>query len=421
MVELDRCTGVHKRSIVACGVEVGHSVLDALDRILGRLVVARKRVVGLALVAGDGTPARLRAFVGNVVDERKAVVALGIERVDGVERQRDFIAVAVVGLVTGAPPAAILRIGGNARFHRHERTPGALIVALEAHALHRVIAIEFDGAQLGLHTFGQQVVERARRVGSDGTGRHGIVIVRKGREVGLLVHVGRVVERGLLSVLIGVVSHALVHADARCRARQEIIIALGAALHDQIALVVVVVRLCGIAQDRLGRVGVLKELVHTRTDALCGLKAHVGMHGIDNAARLSVQAGLNVGHPGIPREDQAFAILDHGCAVLRSDNNCTRAVADGAVAHPVIALNGAGLHRTIDLDIGLVSIVTVFDIAVATRFDIAIGSSSVGRLVVALSRLRVALIVVDRGFIDTHTLELKVVRREVIVGMVEVH
>ena len=299
VVELDRYAGIYERRVIALGIKVGHGILDALDRILGRLVVARKRIVGLALVAGDGTPAGFRAFVGNVVDERGSIVALGVERVDGVERQRDFIAVAVVGLVTGAPAAAILRIGGNARFHRHERTPGAFIVALEAHALHRVVAIELDGAKLGLNALGQQIVEGTGRIWRKDARRRGLVVVGKGREVCLLVHIGRVVERGRLTVLVGIVFHALVHADAGSRACQVIVSTLGATFHDEVAVEVVVVRLGSVAQDRLGRIGVLKELVHACTDALRGLKAHVGVHDIGDARRLGAQAGLDIGHAGV--------------------------------------------------------------------------------------------------------------------------
>ena len=337
VVELDRYAGIYERRVIALGIKVGHGILDALDRVLGRLVVTRKRVVRLALVAGDGAPAGLRAFVGNVVDERGSIVTLGVERVDGVERQRDFIAVAVVGLVAGAPPAAILRIGGNARFHRHERTPSALIVALEAHALHRVVAIEFDGAQPGLNALGQQIVEGAGRIGRKDARRRGLVVVGKGREVGLLVHISRVVERGRLPVLIGIVFHALVHADARCRTRQVIVSTLGATFHDQVTVEVVVVRLGSVAQDRLGRIGVLKELVHACTDALRGLKAHIGMHGIGDARRLGAQTGPDIGYAGVLGEQQSRSVCAHARTVLRLHGDCTGTVADGAVAHPVVA------------------------------------------------------------------------------------
>ena len=421
VVELDRYAGIYERRVIALGIKVGHGILDALDRILGRLVVARKRVVGLALVASDGTPAGLRAFVGNVVDERGSIVALGVERVDGVERQRDYIAVAVVGLVTGAPPAAILRIGGNARFHRHERTPGALIVALEAHALHRVVAIELDGAQLGLNALGQQIVEGAGRIGRKDARRRGLVVVGKGREVGLLVHVGRVVERGCLPVLVGIVFHALVHADAGSRACQVIVSALGATFHDEVVVEVVVVRLGSVAQDRLGRIGVLKELVHARTDALRGLKAHVGVHGIGDARRLGAQAGLDIGHAGVLGEQQSRSVCTHTRTILRLRGNHTGTVADGAVAHPVVALLGTGFYRAPDLDIGLFGVIAVHHIAVVARPDAAIVNSTVGVLVIAITRLRVALVAVDRGLVDAHALKLKVVRREVVVGMVEAH
>ena len=421
MVELDRYAGIYERRVIALGIKVGHGILDALDRILGRLVVARKRIVGLALVAGDGTPAGFRAFVGNVVDERGSIVALGVERVDGVERQRDFIAVAVVGLVTGAPPAAILRIGGNASFHRHERTPGALIVALEAHALHRVVAIELDGAQFGLNALGQQIVEGAGRIGRKDARRRGLVVVGKGREVGLLVHIGRVVERGRLPVLVGIVFHALVHADAGSRTRQVIVSALGATFHDEVTVEVVVVRLGSVAQDRLGRIGVLKELVHARTDALRGLKAHVGVHDIGDARCLGAQAGLDIGHAGVLGEQQSRSVCAHTRTILRLHGNCTGTVADGTVAHPVVALLGTGFHRAPNLDIGLFGVIAVHHIAVVARPDAAIANSTVGVLVIAITRLRVALVAVDRGLVDAHGLKLKVVRREVVVGMVEAH
>ncbi len=421
MVELDRYAGIYERRVIALGIKVGHGILDALDRILGRLVVARKRVVGLALVAGDGAPAGPRAFVGDVVDERGSIVALGVERVYGVELQRDFIAVAVVGLATGAPSAAILRIGGNARFHRHERTPGALIVALEAHALHRVVAIELDGAKLGLNALGQQIVEGAGRIGRKDTRRRGLVVVGKGREVGLLVHIGRVVERGRLPVLVGIVFHALVHADARCRTRQVIVGTLGAAFHDEAAVEVVVVRLSSVTQDRLGRTGVLKELVHACTDALRGLKAHVGAHGIGDARRLGAQTGLDIGHAGVPGEQQSRSVCAHARTVLRLHGDCTGTVADGAVPHPVVALLGTGFHRAPDLDIGLFGVIAVHHIAVVARPDVAIANSTVGTLVIAITRLCVALVAVDCWLVDAHTLKLKVVRREVVVGMVEAH
>ena len=421
MVELDRYAGIYERRVIALGVKVGHGILDALDRILGRLVVARKRVVGLALVAGDGTPAGLRAFVGNVVDERGSIVALGVERVDGVERQRDFIAIALVGLVTGAPAAAVLRIGGNASFHRHERTPGAPIVALEAHTLHRVVAIELDGAQFGLNALGQQIIEGAGRIGRKDARRRGLVVVGKGREVGLLVHIGRVVERGCLPVLVGIVFHALVHADARCRACQVIVSALGATFHDEVAVEVVVVRLGSVAQNRLGRIGVLKELVHACTDALRGLKAHVGVHDIGDARRLGAQAGLDIGHAGVLGKQQSRSVCAHTRTILRLHGNCTGTVADGAVAHPVVALLGTGFHRTPDLDIGLFGVIPSNHIAVVARPDAAIANSTVGTLVIAITRLRVALVAIDRGLVDAHALKLKVVRREVVVGMVEAY
>ena len=303
VIELDRYASVHERRVIALGVEIGHGILDALDRGLGRLVVARKRVIGLALVAGDGAPAGLSALIGDIVDERGAVVTLGIKRVHSVEGERDLVAVAVIGLVACVHRAAVLGIGGYTRLHRHERTTGALVVALETHALHRVVAIELNGAEPRLHALGQQVIECAGSVGCKDARRSSLVVVRKVRKVGLLVHVGRVVDRCRLSVLVGIVFHALVHANARRRTRQVIVGTLGTARQNQIPVKVVKIRPSGVAQDCLGRVGVLEELVHARTDTLRGLKAHIGVHGVGDARRLGAQAGLDIGHAGTLREE----------------------------------------------------------------------------------------------------------------------
>ena len=106
---------------------------------------------------------------------------------------------------------------------------------------------------------------------------------------------------------------------------------------------------------------------------------------------------------------------------MRLHGNCTGTVAHGTVAHPVVALLGTGFHRAPDLDIGLVGVIAVHHIAVVARPDAVIANSTVGTLVIAITRLRVALVAIDSGLVDAHALKLKVVRREVVVGMVEAH